>query len=78
VFKNINSTLAAVVGTNSRIVKMNHFIIELSNLSVLRELRDRYLNLQNPPARTAAEVTSLANTIFILEIKAFAVLPEDT
>jgi enamine deaminase RidA (YjgF/YER057c/UK114 family) len=78
VFKNINVTLAAVGGTHSRIVKMNHFIIELSNLSILRELRDRYLNLQNPPARIAAGVTSLANTIFFLEIKAVAMPSENT
>jgi enamine deaminase RidA (YjgF/YER057c/UK114 family) len=41
-----------------------------------REVRDRYIDLQNPPASTAVQVAALFRPEFLIEIEAIAVLRE--
>jgi enamine deaminase RidA (YjgF/YER057c/UK114 family) len=75
VFENIKTALAAVGADFSHVVKLNFYVLDRSDLPVLREVRDLYVNTQAPPASTAVEVRSLFQEDFLLEVEAIASLP---
>lgn len=75
VFLNIQTALAAVGADFGHVVKLNMYILDRSNLPILREIRDRYVNTAAPPASTLVEVRSLAQEEFLLEVEAIASLP---
>lgn len=76
VFENLQAALAAVGADFTNVVKLNMYVLDISQLPTLREVRDRYINTQNPPASTLVEVRKLARPEFLLEIEAVAHLPE--
>jgi enamine deaminase RidA (YjgF/YER057c/UK114 family) len=75
VFENIQTALAAVGADFSHVVKLNMYVVDRSQLPLLREVRDLYVNKQTPPVSTLVEVRSLAQEKFLLEIEAIASLP---
>jgi enamine deaminase RidA (YjgF/YER057c/UK114 family) len=75
VFENIKTALTAVGADFSHVVKLNMYVLDRSHLPILREIRDRYVNTQAPPASTLVEVRSLAQEDFLLEVEAIASLP---
>lgn len=76
VFENLTLALAAVGADFTHVVKLNMYVVDISQLPTLREVRDHYVNTQNPPASTLVEVRKLAREEFLLEIEAVAHLPE--
>jgi enamine deaminase RidA (YjgF/YER057c/UK114 family) len=76
VFENLKAALAAVGTDFTHVVKLNMYVIDISQLPILREVRDRYVNTRTPPASTLVEVRRLANEDFLIEIEAVAHLPE--
>ncbi|HLJ81915.1 MAG TPA: RidA family protein [Ktedonobacterales bacterium] len=75
VFENIKTALAAAGADFSHVVKLNIYLLDRANLPVLREVRDRYVNIEAPPASTLVEVRGLAQEEFMLEVEAIASLP---
>ncbi|MGZ3601456.1 MAG: RidA family protein [Ktedonobacterales bacterium] len=75
VFENIKAALAAAGADFSHLVKLNMYVVDRSQLRLLRDVRDRYVNTQSPPASTLVEVRSLVQDEFLLEIDAIASLP---
>ena len=75
VFENIKTALAAAGADFSHVVKLNIYLLDRANLPVLREVRDRYVNAETPPASTLVEVRGLAQEEFMLEVEAIASLP---
>ena len=75
VFENIKTALAAVGANFSHVVKLNMYVLDRSQLPLLREVRDSYVNAQAPPANTLIEVKGLAREEFLLEVEAIASLP---
>lgn len=75
VFENIQTVLAAVGANFSHVVKLNMYVLDREQLPLLREVRDRYVNTQAPPASTLIEVKGLARAEFLLEVEAIASLP---
>jgi enamine deaminase RidA (YjgF/YER057c/UK114 family) len=57
------------------VVKLNIYLLDRSNLPLLREVRDQYVNTQSPPASTLVVAHGLAREEFLLEIEAIASLP---
>lgn len=76
VFENLKAALAAVGTDFTRVVKLNMYVVDISQLSTLREVRDNYVNTHNPPASTLVEVRKLARAEFLIEIEAVAHVPE--
>lgn len=74
VFENLQSALAAVEADFTHVVKLNIYLLDMTHLSILREVRDRFVNTQHPPASTAVEVRKLALDDLLLEIEAVASL----
>jgi reactive intermediate/imine deaminase len=76
VFANPKAAIEAAGGTFDDVIKLNSYFLDLANLADFREVRDRYINLQNPPASTAVQVSKLFRPDFLVEIEAVAVVPE--
>jgi reactive intermediate/imine deaminase len=74
VFKNIEIALTSVGAKMSDIVKVTYFILDISQLPTVREIRARYFDANNPPASSAFEVRGLAHPDLLIEIEAIAVL----
>jgi enamine deaminase RidA (YjgF/YER057c/UK114 family) len=75
VFENLRLALAAVGADFTHVVKLNIYIVDMTHVSVIDEVRKRYVNRQYPPASTVVEVRKLAFEDILLEIEAVASLP---
>jgi enamine deaminase RidA (YjgF/YER057c/UK114 family) len=58
------------------VIKLNYYFSDITQLSVVREVRDQFINTANPPASTAVEVKRLFREPFLIEVEAIAVVPE--
>ena len=76
VFKNLDAALAAVGATFQHVVKLTSFLLDISQIAIVRAIRDQYVNTQQPPASSAVEVRRLFRDDLLLEIEAIAVIPE--
>ncbi len=74
VFRNLKAALEAAGASFQDVFKMNSYFLDLNNLAADREVRNRYVNVQNPPASTAVEVSRLVHPDFLIEIEVIAVL----
>lgn len=75
-FENLKAALAAVGAEMSNIVKINNYIVDIDkNIGAFREIRDRYLKTEAPPASTAVGVPGLAVPGALFEIEAIVSLP---
>ena len=75
VFENLKVALRAVGTDFTDVVKLTIYLEEMTQLRVLAEVRDRYVNTEYPPASTAVEVRKLALDDLLLEIEAVVSLP---
>jgi reactive intermediate/imine deaminase len=73
VFENIRSALEAADVSFHDVVKLTFFLTDISNMAVVREIRDQYINTANPPASSAVEVRKLIRDELLIEIEAIAV-----
>ena len=77
VFANLKLAVEAAGGTMADIVKLNYYVIaELDQASVpkLRPIRDRYINVEKPPASTFVVVSRLMRPGWLIEIEAVAAI----
>ncbi len=75
VFENMRAALAAVGGTLGEVVKLNTYLLDMTEMSAVREVRNEYFDPGRPPAATAVEVSRLEPDGVLIEIEAVAVLP---
>ena len=76
VFENLKAALASVGGDFSHVVKMTYFVTDASQFPVVREVRNQYLNTDNPPASTGVAVRQLVREEWLIEVEATAVVPD--
>jgi enamine deaminase RidA (YjgF/YER057c/UK114 family) len=74
VFENLRSALAAVGAGFSDVVKFTFFLTDISMLPAVREVRDRYIDVDRPPASTAVQVAGLFRPGLLLEVEAIAIV----
>ena len=77
IFANLKIAVEAAGGTMADIVKLNIYIVaevDPANIPKLRAIRDRYVNIAQPPASTLVFVTRLAQPGWLIEIEAVAAL----
>jgi enamine deaminase RidA (YjgF/YER057c/UK114 family)/diacylglycerol kinase family enzyme len=74
VFENLRLALAAAGATFADVVKFGVFTTDISILPVVREVRDRYVATDRPPASTAVQVAALFRPGYVLEVEALAVV----
>lgn len=77
VFENIKAALAAAGATFDDVVKLNWYIRDYKPevLPVIRDVRDRYVNREHPPASTLVGVAALFRDGYLLEVDAVAAIP---
>lgn len=73
VFENIKAALEASQASFDDVVKLTFFLTDFSQMQVVRDIRDQYVNTKNPPASSAVEVSRLVHDHFLIEIEAIAV-----
>jgi enamine deaminase RidA (YjgF/YER057c/UK114 family) len=74
VFDNLQAALQAVGAGFEQVVKLTYYLVDANQLPDVREVRDQYLNPQQPPASTAVEVRRLVRDELLLEVEAVAVI----
>ena len=74
-FENLKAALAAVGATFDDVVKLNNYLIDIGkNLSIYREVRDKYVNTAQPPASTTIGIEALARPDALFEAEAVVIL----
>ncbi|MBT2623097.1 MULTISPECIES: RidA family protein [Chryseobacterium] len=77
IFKNIEIILKEYGGTGKDIVKLGIFVTDISKTPDFRKIRDRYINLQNPPVSSLIEVSKLFRDDVLIEVEATAVIKKN-
>jgi enamine deaminase RidA (YjgF/YER057c/UK114 family) len=75
-FENLGTALAAAGATFRDVVKVTYFVVDLKSehVPVVREVRGRYLDPQNPPASSLVGVAALVVPDWLVEIELVAVV----
>lgn len=74
VFQNIKSIVEAAGGKMNDVVKLGFFVRDVSQLQTLRAVRDKFVNVKNPPASTLVQVSKLFRDDILLEVEATVVI----
>jgi len=77
VFANLKIAVEAAGGGMADIVKLNYFLspeVAQADVPKMRAIRDRYLNVANPPASTFVVVNRLMRPGWLIEIEAVAAI----
>ena len=77
VFENLRRCLDAAGATFADVVKLTFFVTDAAHMPAVRKARDAHLDMSRPPASTAVQVAALVRPELLLEIEAYAVLPEN-
>ncbi|OJD56402.1 RidA family protein [Bacillus albus] len=73
VFENIKSALETSGLQFNDVVKLTFFLTDISQMAIVRDIRDQYIDTKNPSASSAVEVRKLINDNLLIEIEAIAV-----
>ncbi len=77
VFENLKAAVEAAGGDFKSVIKLNYYCAESvdpSQLPVVREIRDRYVDTANPPTSTFVVVKRLVRPEWLIEVDAVAVV----
>lgn len=74
VFANLALALSAAGATFSDVIKFGVFVTDISILPAVREVRNRYVDTERPPASTAVQVGALFRPGYLIEVEALAVV----
>lgn len=74
VFENLALALAAAGASFSDVIKLGVYVTDIAILPAVREVRDRYVNTEHPPASTAVQVSALFRPGYMIEVEALAVV----
>lgn len=75
-FENLKFALDAVGAGFGDIVKLNNYMTDMSHLPILREVRDRYVNVSAPPASTTVQISKFALEGALFEVEAVVMSAE--
>ena len=73
--ENLKLALADAGATIKDVVKINNYLVDMSHISIFREVRDKHFHMAAPPASTTVAISQLARPGALFEIEAIAVLP---
>jgi enamine deaminase RidA (YjgF/YER057c/UK114 family) len=77
VFKNLDAAVRAAGGNFHDVIKLNYYCagaVDPSLIPQIREVRDKYVNTQNPPTSTFVVVQRLVRPEWLIEVEAVAVV----
>ncbi|MGW3242391.1 RidA family protein [Streptomyces sp. NPDC001070] len=76
VFANLDRCLASAGAGWGDVVKLTFFVTDVGFLPAVREARDAYVDTERPPASSAVQVAALIRPELLLEVEAFAMVPD--
>lgn len=76
VFENLRRCLAAAGAGFDDVVKVTYFVTDMAHMPAIRAARDAVLDPERLPASSAVQVAALVRPEFLMEVEAFAILPE--
>jgi enamine deaminase RidA (YjgF/YER057c/UK114 family) len=77
IFENLKSAVEASGGNFNNVIKLNYYCaesVDASQLPVVREIRDKFVNTTNPPTSTFVFVKRLVRPEWLIEVDAVAVV----
>jgi len=77
VFENLKSAVEASGGDFHNVIKLNYYCAESvdpTQVPIVREIRDKYVNTANPPTSTFVVVKRLVRPEWLIEVDAVAVV----
>jgi len=77
VFTNLGAALESAGGSFADVVKLNCYCVarvDRSQIPVVREIRDQFVNTKAPPVSTFVFVSDLVRPEWLIEIEAVAVM----
>ncbi|MFD4828826.1 RidA family protein [Streptomyces uncialis] len=77
IFTNLGRCLAAAGAGFDDVVKLTYFVTDIRDLAAVREVRGDFLDPVRLPASSAVQVGALVGPEFLMEIEAYAIIPED-
>jgi enamine deaminase RidA (YjgF/YER057c/UK114 family) len=72
-FENVRLALTATGMTFNDVVKMQFFLTDIANLPLVRDIRDEYINTDQPPASTSVQVVALFRPEVMFEMDVVAI-----
>ncbi|MEU8774325.1 RidA family protein [Streptomyces sp. NPDC048606] len=78
VFENLRRCLAAAGATFDDVVKLTYFVTDVAHLPAVRAARAEVIAADRVPASSAVQVAALVRPELLVEIDAFAIVPEPT
>jgi 2-iminobutanoate/2-iminopropanoate deaminase len=57
-------------------VKLNYFLVDVTNVASVRSIRDEFVDTDHPPASTLVEVSRLFRDDVLIEIDAVAAVED--
>ncbi|QIS15126.1 hypothetical protein F5544_36490 [Nocardia arthritidis] len=76
VFENLRRCLAAAGATFDNVIKLTYYVTDIAHLPAIRTARDAHIAPSHLPASTAVQVAALVHPDLLMEIEAFALLPD--
>ncbi|WP_055525906.1 RidA family protein [Streptomyces graminilatus] len=76
IFENLRRCLASAGANFGQVVKLTYFVTDMAHMPAVRAARAEHIPDDRLPAASAVQVVSLVRPEFLIEIEAFAVLPE--
>jgi reactive intermediate/imine deaminase len=73
VFENLTRALEAADAAWSDVVKLNYFLIDVTQITSVRAIRDEFVDTEHPPASTLVQVSGLFRPEVMVEIEAVAI-----
>ena len=74
-FENLREALISAGSSFDHVLKINMFVLDMADLTALREVRDRFVNTDAPPASTLLQVSGFFREGILFEVDAVAVVP---
>jgi len=73
VFENLTAALEAADASWPDVVKLNFFVVDVTQIGAIRGVRDEYVSTGQPPASTLIGVSRLFRDDVLIEVDAVAV-----
>lgn len=74
VFTNIKNIVESAGGSMKDVIKLGYFTTDVSQLQNIRNARDKFIDIQHPPASTLVQVSRLFREDILIEIEATAII----
>jgi enamine deaminase RidA (YjgF/YER057c/UK114 family) len=74
--ENVGRALSTVGADWSHVVKLTFFVVDVSEVATIRDVRDEFVDITRPPTSTLVQVAGLVDPEWLIEVEAVAWLSD--